>query len=213
MFDIIVQIVIGVIGAIFTVKFLREEKKISVAIRWGIAIFYGALICYSIFTANKKRVELEKYFKEEVTTIKQQSKNQEKLLIDSDYKLQKTFSEINKKLNQEFSNSSDKTGTDWLRFIGLKFETLLFEIQRQKYKSVQERFNDHLYSLSLLPNDMDLNDWQYFEEKYYQDALNSIASELVARGVANSGVGKAKMDEFKKLREKYIESKRKNSKN
>lgn len=207
MIYIIVQIVISIISAILGVRFLLEKKKAWVLV---IVIIYFTLIIYSIITANKNKIELEKYFRQEVATIKQQSNNQEKLLIDSDNKLQKTFNEINKKLDKEFSDGSDKTDKDWLRFIGLKLETLLFEIRSQRYKSNQVRFNDYLYSLSLLPSNMDLNDWQYFEEKYYRNALNSIVEELVARNVADSGVGKAKKQEFKELREKYLESKKKN---
>lgn len=127
----------------------------------------------------------------------------------SDFRSEQRTQVINQKLDA--LNEKEKRGLftdkDFLSRIGLELEKLNINIKSQENLIRPQYLTAYFNEAAKIPDFYTWEEWKETEAVLYQRILSSINGNFNARGVYNSGMRVALIDEFNKEREKYIKAK------
>ncbi len=99
------------------------------------------------------------------------------------------------------------TNGDYLNRISLQLEELNINIQSQGNLVRPQYLTSYFNELAKIPDFYTWEEWKETENVLYQHILTGINGHFNARGVYNSGMRTALIDEFNKERDKYIKAK------
>lgn len=127
----------------------------------------------------------------------------------SDFRSEQRTQVINQKLDtlNEKEKRGSLTDKDFLLRIGLELEKLNINVKSQENLIRPQYLTAYFNEAAKIPDFYTWEEWKETEAVLYQRILASINGHFNARGVYNSGMRVALIDEFNKEREKYIKAK------